>query len=589
VWLEGEPALPQEQPSPVQVREALEELLGWPGISRSPQLSELLRYVVEKTLDGDEATIKAYSIAVDVFGRPPSFDPQADPIVRVQARRLRTLLEQFYDRGESKSDVQIRLPLGRYVPEFVAAGTPGGSAGSAGETAAPAAFARLTGPPWLLRNRFALATLLGFCFMVIGVALVVFLLRWAFPPVATATTMGVPDFPSITVGAFDNLTGHPTLDDDVSAVGQELSGALGKFELLRVVPNGGRFTVRASVQQDRGQFSLKALISENGTNGIVWSGLIAGPAQGGPDSQVLAEMAAALAAQLGAASGPLHAADRAWFARQATLPDTPTPYVCALAYMAWRDVRKTDDAATALDCLKRVLAASPDDGVALAEHAGLSAWLRGHDAPPGTDFIPLLADEVTEAGRAVSLMPDSSFAYEQQGLVLARQGLIDAALGALRKSIDLNPASMDALAAYGLLEWLGGNFERGSAAGEQAIAAVPSPPPFYYITRAFDALRQRRFYDAIDAAQALAAGDQELGPVIAVAAAPVIGRNDLIDRYRPMILSNPQFQAAGVMTRLRQLYRVPALLDRIREGLILAGIPPAALDGPFNADGTPRT
>ena len=73
------------------------------------------------------------------------------------------------------------------------------------------------------------------------------------------------------------------------------------------------------------------------------------------------------------------------------------------------------------------------------------------------------------------------------------------------------------------------------------------------MTRAFDALRQRRFYDAIDAAQALAAGDEELGQTIALAAAPVIGRNDLIDRYRPLILVNPHFQAAGIMTRIQRL------------------------------------
>src|ERR1700754_4881438 len=94
-WRRG-PAVPDGAPSAEQVRAALDELLGWEGISRSPQLGELLRYVVEKTLAGDIASIKAYAIGVDVFGRPPTFDPQSDPIVRVQARRLRVLLEQYY-------------------------------------------------------------------------------------------------------------------------------------------------------------------------------------------------------------------------------------------------------------------------------------------------------------------------------------------------------------------------------------------------------------------------------------------------------------------------------------------------------------
>ena len=576
--------MPELAPSAAEIRTALDELLGWSGISRSPQLSELLRYVVERTLSGDEGAIKAYSIAVDVFGRPQSFDPQSDPIVRVQARRLRTLLEQYYDMGKSESAVQIHLPLGRYVPEFsfahrpVASVTPDRSA--AVSSAPPSAIVHRPAGTW---NRFWLNALLAFCFMIIGVGLVVFLLRWTFPPSTVPAPSGAPDFPTVTVGAFDNLTGQAVLDDDIAAMEQQVESDLGKFELLRVVPNGGRFVLRATVQESQGQFTLKAMLSQNGSDGIVWSTTISPPK--GTDTDALMGATTSLSAILGSPTGPLHAADRAWLS-QLTSPPPPSLYVCALEYLAWRDVRKRDVAATATDCLRTVLAGSPNDAVALAEDAGLRAWIAQYDAPAGTDLAQLLADEATEAARAVSLMPNSSIAYQQQALVLMRQGLLDAALGPIKRSIEVNPSSMDALVVYGLLQWLNGDFTEGVANVERAIATVPSPPAYYYMTRAFDALRQRRFYDAIDAAQALAAGDEELGPTIALAAAPVIGRNDLIDRYRPLVLGNQHFQAVGIMTRIQRIYKVPALTDRMREGLILAGIPPAALDAPFNADGT---
>lgn len=578
--------MPEDAPSEASIRAALDELLGWQGISRSPQLSELLRYVVEKTLAGDEASIKAYSIAVDVFGRPQTFDPQSDPIVRVQARRLRTLLDQFYESSESRSDVEIRLPLGRYVPEFRSAKpiqheATSGKAGM-GTSAQPVASMVRRGDP----NRFWVTVLLGASFTIIGIAAVVFLLRWAFPPSSTVSG-GVPDFPSITVGEFDNLTGQGVLDDDVAAVATRVREDLNRFELLRVMPSGGRYELRATVQQTGAQFSLKAMLSLDGSDGIVWSTVVTPPV-GLSDTDALAAASTLLSAILGASTGPLHTADRAWLAQQPK-PPAATLYVCALEYMAWRDQRKLDTAMTAQNCLKDVLARSPNDSTVLAADAGLAAWIKGYEAAPGVDQVPLLADEATEAGQAVSLSPTSSFAYQQQGLVLARQGLLDAAVGALKKSVELNPASMEALAVYALVQWGSGDYAGGVINGEKAIAGVPSPPPYFYITRAFDAMRQRRFYDAIDAAQALAAGDEELGPAIVVAAAPVIGRNDLIDRYRPMILSNPHFQAGGIMTRLMQYYRMPVLLDRIREGLVLAGIPPAALNGPFNADGTVKT
>ncbi|UXN75758.1 hypothetical protein N8D56_10815 [Devosia sp. A8/3-2] len=97
---------------------ALEHLLEWPEIARSPQLAVFAAYIVGRTLDGEQQAIKAYSIVVDVFGRGAGFDPQADPIVRVQARRLRALLGAYYQGAGASEPVRIKLPVGRYIPEF---------------------------------------------------------------------------------------------------------------------------------------------------------------------------------------------------------------------------------------------------------------------------------------------------------------------------------------------------------------------------------------------------------------------------------------------------------------------------------------
>jgi hypothetical protein len=424
------------------------------------------------------------------------------------------------------------------------------------------------------------------CLTFIGVALAVAVVRWTLPQGEPAVA-AMPDFPQVTVGSFDNLTGQPVLDDDAAAIGQRLADALSHFETIRVVSDGRQFTVRGSLQQSDDRFTVKALLSQRGNEGILWSTTVTPPA-GTTDTEALTQVSSMLASQLGLSSGPLHAPGLGWLSQQARPPAHPDGYVCLLEYVAWRDVRKLPEALTALDCLHQVLAANPDDALALAATAGISSWRKSYEAPPGGDLVAMLADETTQAGRAVGLMPTSSFAYEQQGLVLARQGLIDAAVGALKKSVDLNPASSDALAGYGLLLWGTGSFDAGRDAAERAIALVASPPPWYYITRAFDAMRQRRFYDAIDAAQALSAGEEELGPAIALAAAPAVGRLDLIDRYRPLVMGNPHFQDKGILPRLMELYHVPAVFDRVREGLILAGVPPAAVDGPFNADGTKR-
>jgi hypothetical protein len=100
---------------------ALDRLTAWSEMARSPQLTRFLEYIVKRRLDGDTQSIKAYSIAVDVFGRPSDFDPQTDPIVRVQARRLRALLDQYYRGLGAEEKLQITLPIGRYVPDFIVA------------------------------------------------------------------------------------------------------------------------------------------------------------------------------------------------------------------------------------------------------------------------------------------------------------------------------------------------------------------------------------------------------------------------------------------------------------------------------------
>ena len=82
-------------------------------------LIKLLRFVTEKTLQGEQDTIKAYTIAVEVFDRPSSFDAATDTIVRVQAGKLRRTLEWYYRSSGSNDTVRIHIPKGTYVPQFI--------------------------------------------------------------------------------------------------------------------------------------------------------------------------------------------------------------------------------------------------------------------------------------------------------------------------------------------------------------------------------------------------------------------------------------------------------------------------------------
>jgi tetratricopeptide (TPR) repeat protein len=576
--------VPDASPSPERVRAALEELLGWQGIARSPQLAELLRYVVERTLNGDGAAIKAYSIAVDVFGRPAEFDPQSDPIVRVQARRLRTLLEQFYAGGSSSTDVQIHLPLGRYVPEFQSVERTAAATQPAAPRAAPEPSPRFTAADRAgeTPSRFLQNAAIGLLFTLVGVGLTVAVINWILPLQPRVVPL-IPDVPHITIGSFDNLTGQRLLDDDVGEVAVRVGDALQRYEDL--VVGGDGLVLTGTIQTVNEHFVLRAMLTDPATNSAVWTSTINAPTAV-TDTTALTASGDVLASQLGHSSGPLHAKARAWLELQGALPEQPSPYLCYLLYMKWRDIRTVVDAEKGAACFDRVLAASPDNAMAIAAAAGMKAWRIQFLATPADELSAMMADETAAAGRAVTLRPDSSFVYEQQATVLARQGSIDAAIGAIEKAYKLNPTSMDALSVKALLYWIDGQIDAAVSFSEQSIAALPSPPARYYTVRAFNALKQQRFFDAIDAAQALATGDEEFGPVVALAAAPRAGRQDLIDRYRPMVMANPHYQVAGILPRLAMRVRAESIFELLREGLVLAGVPPSALEGPFNPDGT---
>ncbi|MDE2464320.1 MAG: hypothetical protein KGO02_11485 [Alphaproteobacteria bacterium] len=100
------------------VRDALSRVLSNPHFVGAPRLAAFLKFIVETTLEGDARSIKAYTIATMALGRPESFDPAADAIVRVEANRLRTALARYYAFDGEADTIIIELPRRSYVPRI---------------------------------------------------------------------------------------------------------------------------------------------------------------------------------------------------------------------------------------------------------------------------------------------------------------------------------------------------------------------------------------------------------------------------------------------------------------------------------------
>jgi hypothetical protein len=122
------------QPDPALVREALRRITDSSFIPAGSVPATILTYVVERTLAGDDRSIKAYTIAVEALGRPPEFNPDRDSTVRVAAMRLRNALDLYYAGPGAADPVRIRMAPGSYRPSFEMGDGPPPAA-AAGESA----------------------------------------------------------------------------------------------------------------------------------------------------------------------------------------------------------------------------------------------------------------------------------------------------------------------------------------------------------------------------------------------------------------------------------------------------------------------
>lgn len=100
------------------VKTSVDKILASQTFSRSEKLRCFLAYVVAREQSGAAHALKGYSIGVDVFGRPEEFDPTSDPLVRVQAGKLRKLLDRYYESEGVNDFVRVTIPRGGYVPHY---------------------------------------------------------------------------------------------------------------------------------------------------------------------------------------------------------------------------------------------------------------------------------------------------------------------------------------------------------------------------------------------------------------------------------------------------------------------------------------
>lgn len=570
-------------PSRADIEAALEHVQAWPGLARSPQLAKFLRYIVDAKLSGNEAGIKAYAIAVDVFGRPQSFDPQSDPIVRVQARRLRAALEEYY-AGEGADDaVRFYLPVGRYIPEI---GGPG--VVSPPESAPPVEVAAPPPPP-LPVKRSILAQLDDIVLLVllVGVALgVAVVMTQILAPRPLRLT--VPQPPTVAVAEFSTVGASDT-PAGVAGLAVELVTDLNLFPFVEAVylprlEAGSAehvavpFELSGIARSDNSAVQVTASLKRTTADSAVWSMTQSVGAADLPTS--LDDLSRGFADQLGSLYGPLHADALQWLAANPDINGNESDYLCGLLYALYRSSADPATGDRARTCVNAVLSRNPLSASGMAIRGALLLEQTLRQSPLAADPEPI-AEAKRLLQEALRLLPTSSPIWREYGVFLAETGRPGEAEAAFRSALQLNPANIDAVASYGLLLSSRGASERGAAMANDAIGRSLSTPYWYHEALAINALRAGDNEAALREATALAAGDAELGSVIATVAARRLGAQDELNRSIAQLLEVSRFRRYGILPVLRQRIADEALRDSISEALAESGIDLAALNGPY--------
>ena len=205
--------------SAAEIRAALERVALAPGFAGTRR-GALLRYLVERALAGSAADTSEYAIALDVFGKPESFDPRTDSTIRSGMSRLRKSLAEYYSAEGAADAWRIEFPGRGYVPSFLPAAK------------LPAAGAPPTWRRWAWTAAAAVLLAGG---------------AWA---VWRAAAARVP-VRSVVVLPFSNLTGDPRNDYIADGLTEGMTDALAQAATLRVVARTSAFQFRGKAMDIR--------------------------------------------------------------------------------------------------------------------------------------------------------------------------------------------------------------------------------------------------------------------------------------------------------------------------------------------------
>ena len=520
---QAEAGVAQEGPDRVAVLGQLERILSSADFDASPRSRAFLSFVVEETLHGRQEELTQSVIATRVFGRRADFDPTVDPIVRIQAGRLRRSLERYYLLSGAPDPVRIELPRGSYVP--VARWGPKGE----------------PGPP---------------------------------EPRARRAPQDPDGWPSVVVSLFETDGAGNEARAAAVRLKDELCLELGRYGDVRVVLRRdletlglghGDFVLSGQVSGAEGGPRVRVRVLDGHNASQIWAEEYTAPASaaGSFYDETARRIAARVASEQGVVARQLWAEERLHPLLELS------PYGAILRSYRFFFSRDLVEFAPACEALERTIRERPECGLAHVQLSRLYSANHSFELVAGAGGI----DEAIElAQTAVRLDPESQRARVALAGALLVKGELAAGRAEAEKAYELNPDSFVYLEWIGWLLALLGEWERGVALIHRSMERNPNHIPVTSHALWANHLRLGAFEEAYQAALLYRDPTFFWRSLMRACCLGHLGRVAEAElEVAELLQRKPEFPSRGRILIGRHI-KFPELLERVVDGLGKAGL-----------------
>ncbi|MEK1888770.1 MAG: hypothetical protein AAAB35_14610 [Phyllobacterium sp.] len=552
-----------------EARAELERLLSDSQFHSTERNRNFLRFVAQEMFEGRAASVKAYTIAVDVFGRPSSFDPTTDPIVRIEATRLRASLAQYYESRAEEGSVRIELPRGRYIPVFTKAPPQTDMVEDCDEGEEPL----IETPPQRAQNFVTMPRLA----VTAGIVCLAAISSWA----VSASRPVLSDKPLVAVEM--KLAGDGT-DAEAGLIRDYLMTALSQFQTLKLAAAEVPSPVQAKLPA-LGWFQTAHRAADayhvilkyhlDGSGRAVWwqvidpvsgeslrSGVERAIPDNRPEIDVRRELVTDLATRFAGSQGVINNIE---LTRELAAPSLGNG--CILRSAVAVDRRDANEMADVRDCLAATLQATPNSADA---NAAMAIMMMETSAP---EIVSGAASQALAlANKAVALAPMSDRAAYAQMLALYHNGQTEAAFVAGYRAMALNPNNSVIPAKLGAMFFANGNWAEGANLASKAELLDGTQDDADLIL-ALDAYRKGDFATAVLKVQQMGHSGNYVADVLELAAFGQLGNasgvRESMDR---LSVHRDRFWTTFRNDMIARRY-APAMIDGLSDGLVKAGLP----------------